>query len=320
MPAASAFSLPHLLELIQMSKILLIIVLTLSAFYLTALAQHGKPGARFYRPVIEKLVKDSSAETVAVAFHNLTTGEELLLNEHVSFHAASTMKVPVMMEIFHQASQGKFRLDDKLPVRNEFKSIVDGSPFTLDEKSDGDSEAYKLIGTKDTYRDLMHHMITRSSNLATNILIEKIGADNVMTFMKELHANDIKVLRGVEDGKAYEKGLNNTTSAYDLMILLRDIAEKKAISPSACDEMIDILLGQEFNTGIPAGLPQGTKVAHKTGWITKIRHDAAIVYPSKDSPYVLVVLTRGLDDEKKADQLISGISHIIYNAVTEPER
>jgi len=254
MPSASAFSLPHLMELIQMSKILLIIVLTLSAFYLTALAQHGKPSMRYSRLAIEGLIKDSKAETVAVAFHNLKTGDEFLINEHVNFHAASTMKVPVMMEIFHQASQGKFRLNDKLPVRNEFKSIVDGSPFTLDEKSDGDSEAYKLIGTEDTYRDLMHHMITRSSNLATNILIEKIGADNVMMFMKELHANDIKVLRGVEDAKAYEKGLNNTTSAYDLMILLKDIAEKKVISASVCDEMIDILLGQEFNTGIPAGL------------------------------------------------------------------
>src|SRR5581483_10377869 len=226
-----------------MPKVLLTIAFAFSVFYLSALAQAGKP---VMRSDIEKLIKDSNAETVAVAFHDIKTGEELLINEHVSFHAASTMKVPVMMEIFHQALQGKFRLDDKLSVKNEFKSIVDGSPFTLDEKSDGDPDAYKLIGTEDTYRDLIHHMITRSSNLATNILIEKIGADNVMKFMKEMHANDIKVLRGVEDGKAYEKGLNNTTSAYDLMILLTAIAEKKVISRSACDEMIAILLGQEF--------------------------------------------------------------------------
>jgi beta-lactamase class A len=206
-------------------------------------------------------------------------------------------------------------LDSKLVVKNEFKSIVDGSPFTLDEKSDGDPEAYKLIGTEVTYRDLIQRMITRSSNLATNILIEKVGADNVMNLMKQLKANDIKVLRGVEDGKAFEKGLNNTTTAYDLMILLRAIAQKKVASPEACDEMIKILQAQEFNTGIPAGLPDGTKVAHKTGWITKIRHDAAIVYPANNSPYVLVVLTKGIEDEKKGDKLISEISRVVYQAI-----
>jgi beta-lactamase class A len=261
---------------------------------------------------IQKLIHDSGAESVGVAFYNLKNSSELMINEHTSFHAASTMKVPVMMELFRQASKKKIDLDGKLVVKNQFKSIVDGSPFRLDEKVDGDPEAYKLIGTEVTYRDLTQRMITRSSNLATNILIEQVGADNVMKLMRELKANDIKVLRGVEDQKAFDKGLNNTTTAYDLMLLLRTIAYKKIASPAACDEMIKILLAQEFNTGIPAGLPEGTKVAHKTGSITKIRHDAAIVYPANKSPYVLVILIKGIDDEKKADKLTADISRVIY--------
>src|SRR5882724_1709462 len=274
-----------------------------------------KPWLYSAREEIQELIKDSNAESVGIALHNLKTGEELLINEHVSFHAASTMKVPVMMELFSQATAKQISLDSKLVVKNEFKSIVDGSPFTLDEKSDGDPDAYKLIGQEVSYRDLIQRMITRSSNLATNILIEKVGADNVMKLMKQLKANDIKVLRGVEDGKAFEKGLNNTTTAYDLMILLRTIAQKKVPSPAACDEMLKILLAQEFNTGIPAGLPDGTKVAHKTGSITKIRHDAAIVYPADKSPYVLVVLTKGIEDEKKSDKLIADISRVVYEAM-----
>jgi beta-lactamase class A len=301
-----------------MRRTKIVLLLTLLSMTQTLFAQtaaSGKPSLSATRDEIQKLIKDSNAESVAVALYNLKTGEELLINEHVSFHAASTMKVPVMMELFRQASAKQINLDSKLIVKNEFKSIVDGSPFTLDEKSDGDPDAYKLIGQEVSYRDLIQRMITRSSNLSTNILIEKVGADNVMKLMKQLKANDIKVLRGVEDGKAFEKGLNNTTTAYDLMILLRTIAMKKVASPAACDEMIKILLAQEFNTGIPAGLPEGTKVAHKTGSITKIRHDAAIVYPANKSPYVLVVLIKGIEEEKKSDKLTADISRVIYEAM-----
>ena len=270
-----------------------------------------QPGTKY-----RNLLKTAMRNPLELRFKNLKTGAEILINEHVSFHAASTMKVPVMLELYRQSAAGKFSLDDKVAVKNEFHSIVDDSIFTLYEKSDGDPDAYKLIGSSVTYRELIQRMITRSSNLATNILIEKIGADNVMKLMKQMNANDIRVLRGVEDNKAFGKGLNNTTTAYDLMILLKTIAEKKAVSPTASDEMIKTLLGQEFNTGIPAGLPEGTKVAHKTGSITKIRHDAAIVYPEGRSPYILIVLTKGIEDEKKSDKLIADISRAVYQSIT----
>jgi beta-lactamase class A len=263
---------------------------------------------------IDELIRASGAETVAVAYCDLATGKELLINPDVNFHAASTMKVPVMMEIFRQAAAGKLSLEQRIPVKNDFASIVDGSHYSLTPDSDSDQTLYTKAGQTETIRELMRLMITVSSNLATNILIERVTPQRVMDLMHTIGANNIRVLRGVEDGKAFEKGLNNTTTARDLMIILRRIAERRAVSGKASDEMIKIMLAQKFNEGIPAGLPRNTRVSHKTGSITRINHDAAIVYPRGRRPYVLVVLTRGLEDEKLAHKLIADISRIVYES------
>jgi beta-lactamase class A len=261
---------------------------------------------------IDALIRASEAETVAVAYYDMATRKELLIKPDVSFHAASTMKVPVMMEIYRQAATGKLSLDQRIPVKNDFASIVDGSHYSLAPDGDSDQSLYAKIGQTETIRELIRLMITVSSNLATNILIERISPERVMDLMRKIGANNIRVLRGVEDGKAFQKGLNNTTTARDLMIILRRIAERRAVSAKASDEMINILLDQKFNEGIPAGLPQNARVSHKTGSITKINHDAAIVYPPDRKPYVLVVLTRGIEDEKLAHKLIADISRVVY--------
>jgi beta-lactamase class A len=155
-------------------------------------------------------------------------------------------------------------------------------------------------------------MITRSSNFATNTLISLVGADEVNRTMRSLGAARIQVLRGVEDGKAFDRGMNNTTTARDLAIILRAIEEGRATPPDATREMQETLLAQEFNEKIPAGLPPGVRVAHKTGEITANSHDAAIVYPPGRNPYVLVVLTRGIQDGTKSSRLIADISSLIY--------
>ena len=158
----------------------------------------------------------------------------------------------------------------------------------------------------------MRLMITESSNLATDILVERVKPESVMAFMRKLGARDIRVLRGVEDGKAFERGMNNTTTARDLSILFKALAEGRAVSPEDSREMTDVLAAQKFNEGIPAGLPAGTRVAHKTGSITKVEHDAGVVYPPNRKPYVLVVLVRGIADEKRAHKLIADISRAVY--------
>lgn len=261
---------------------------------------------------IQERVRQEPGAQVGVAYRDLASGDTLFLNPDSSFHAASTMKVPVMIELFRRSTSGSFRMDQGLMLVNQFASIVDGSPYALDPNSDSDSTLYHRPGQRIPIDTLLRLMITRSSNFATNTLISLVGADAVTRTMRSLGASRIQVLRGVEDGKAFDKGMNNTTTARDLAIILGAIEEGRAASPEATREMREILLAQEFNEKIPAGLPEGIRVAHKTGEITAHSHDAAIVYPPGRKPYVLVVLTRGIQDGAKSSKLIADISSIIY--------
>jgi len=264
------------------------------------------------RHKIDARIAEDSGAYVGLAYMDLGSPDTLFLNADTSFHAASTMKVPVMIELFRRAQSGAFRMEQPLLMVNQFASLVDGSPYSLDAGSDSDSSLYKRIGQRVRVDSLLRLMITRSSNFATNTLITLVGGEAVTRTMRELGAERIQVRRGVEDGKAFEKGLNNTTTARDLAIILRAIQEGKAGSAGATREMLAILLAQEFNEKIPAGLPAGVRVAHKTGDITAVSHDAAIVYPPGRSPYVLVVLTRGIADGGKSARLIADLSALIY--------
>lgn len=264
---------------------------------------------------IEKLIAASAAEQVGVAVYDMETKQSLLVNDRASFHAASTMKLPLMMEVFRRADRKKIPLNEPVDLKNKFYSIIDGSEYRLNRNDDSDQEIYERIGQTMPVMELVDRMITWSSNLATNLLIEKVKAENVTGLMRELGANDIQVLRGVEDPKAFQAGKNNTTTAYDLMLLLRLIAENKFLNNRACAKMVEILSSQRFNDAIPAGLPAATRVAHKTGNITKHNHDAAIVYAPGRKPYVIVVLTKGIAEQKRSDKLIADISRVVYQSM-----
>ena len=261
---------------------------------------------------VRSIIAKSGAE-VAVVFRTLDGTSELAIDTDKPFHAASTMKVPVMIELFRQAEAGMLKLDEPLAIRNEFHSIVDGSPYKLSEGDDSDLEVYANVGKTMTLRKLNELMITVSSNFAANLLIERVGVENVTATVKRLGAEGMKVLRGVEDSKAFEKGLNNETTARGLAILFEKVASGKAVSPSADREMIEVLKRQKFNDAIPAGVQAGTPVAHKTGSITRIQHDGGIVYGPR--PYVLVVLVRGIQDEKVSKALIATVSRTIWEEV-----
>lgn len=266
------------------------------------------------RIALESEIKASGAE-VGLAFKDLETGTTVFIREKEMMHAASTMKVPVMIEIFRQAEKGKFGLDDRLPIRNEFHSLVDGNPFSLNKEDDSDKDIYALIGREMSIRELTERMITVSSNFATNVLVDLVQAKNVMATLQELGIRRMQVLRGVEDSLAYEKGLNNQTDAYDLMLVMEAIAAGKASSKAACQEMIRILRRQTFRNGIPAGVPQDVPVGNKTGSITGMEHDAAIVFPPGRKPYVLAVLTRGIRTSEEGEKLIARLSRLIYGEV-----
>src|SRR2546426_8367234 len=288
-------------------------------FLLLVLLACSTPAAQALGQLRERLaarVAQAPATGVGLYYRSLTHPDSLLLDAHVRFHAASTMKVPVMIQIFRDADAGLLRLDDSLPVHVTFPSLVDGSPFAVDKADDSDSTLYLRLGGKASVRELLELMITRSSNLATNLLIERVRAPRAQASARALGAWSIAVLRGVEDGKAYRAALNNTTTARDLGALLAAIAQHRAASPAACAAMLAILSRQEFNEGIPAGLPPGIPVAHKTGWIGQVvYHDAALVSPPAGGGYVLVVLTGGLQEDSVAYGLVRDLSHLVYAAV-----
>jgi len=304
-PNASPHRAPSYIR--RMQPLLIALALALSHSPADSLAQ-----------VIRARIAQVPGAQVGLAFRRLDGTDSLYVDADTEFHAASTMKVPVMIELFRQIDQGSLSLDKPILVENRFTSIVDSSTYTLDPGDDSDSAMYKLVGTRVTVRDLMDHMIDRSSNLATNTLIALAGADRTTAFMRQLGATHTHVLRGVEDDKAFQRGLNNMISARDLATILDAIQTNRAASAASCAMMRDILLHQEFSAEIPAGLPPGTPVAHKTGWITGHLHDAAIVYPREAPPYILVVLTRGIPDENTARSLIVDISRAVYAHVSAP--
>lgn len=263
---------------------------------------------------VDRILAAHPGKTIAVAYYDFRSGATLLRNEREVFHAASTMKVPVMLGIFEAVSRGELRLDQPVAVKNDFVSIFDGSHYALEAREDSDQELYGMTGRELPLEELVRRMIVKSSNLATNIVIEFIGAPRVMSLMKSIGAFDIQVLRGVEDDKAYHAGMNNTTTAFDLMQVFRALGERRVVSHEASERMIEILLAQEHNDGIPAGLPRGTRVAHKTGWIPGITHDAGIVFRPDGSSYVLVVLTRGFKQDDEAQRVIARIARTTWRA------
>ena len=263
---------------------------------------------------LETLIAEYENKTIAVAVFDFETGREILVNADESFHPASTIKVHVMMEVFHQAELGSFSLTDCLPILNSFSSIADGSKYSLHVNDDAEQTLYARIGETESIQELTRLMIVRSSNLATNILLEKIGPEAVNDFIQALGIRGVSVIRGVEDSVAFRLGMNNSATARGLTQTMNLIAEKKVVSREASETMIEILLGQEFNESIPALLPESVKVAHKTGWTGNVYHDAGIVFPADRRPYAISILTGGFPENKEdeAHACMARISKLIY--------
>src|SRR5437879_6850215 len=289
-------------------------LLSLVFVLLQTQAQAPKPSLRAR---IEARIAQAPARAVGVYYRDLATGDSLTVGSAVRFHAASTMKIPVMIQLFRDRDAGLLSLDDSITITNTFRSIVDSSPYLLDVTDDSDSSLYKRVGQRASIRELIDLMETVSSNLATNLLITRVDAKRANATAHALGADSILVLRGVEDGKAYRAGLNNTTTARDLAMLLAAISNGTAASAASCREMLAILAKQQFNEGIPAGLPPGTWVYHKTGWIGQVvYHDAALVEPvgARGRRYVLVVLTGGSQKDEDSHALVRDVSRLVFDS------
>jgi beta-lactamase class A len=269
------------------------------------------------RAEIEKLEKESGAKAIAVALHDLETGFDLRYKQDRWFHAASTIKVPILLGAFAAIDRGELLPHSRVHIRNRFLSVVEDIPFRVESDRDANSAVHNAIGKMMRVDELAYHMITTSSNLATNLLLGVIGTDAVNQTLRELDVDEgIELRRGVEDELAFEKNINNRVTAEGLLRILVMLAEGKAFSPALSRRMMDILHGQEFNQGIPARLPKEARVAHKTGEISTVAHDAGVVYLPKRKPYVLVILTEWDASATGRSRTIAAISHAIYEFLT----
>ncbi len=221
-------------------------------------------------------------------------------------YAASTMKLPLMVAAYRAAETGRLDLDTPVPVHNEFASAKDGSPFTMDETEDSDPEPWRRTGTDVALRWLVNRSIVRSSNLATNLVLEHVGVTAVQQVLARAGVRRMVVARGIEDAAAREAGMDNLVTAADLATLLQRLAAGDLAGSESTQEMLAVLRAQQLRDRIPAGLPAGTPVAHKTGSVEGVGHDAGIVYPPDTSPYVFVMCTSADLTEEELSALIAG--------------
>lgn len=266
---------------------------------------------------IAEIAGDAGAERYGVAVHDYETGEHWAVQGDEWFHAASTIKVPVLVGVFAAVEAGELGLDWRVHVRNRFFSVVDGAPYRIESGRDASSEVHARIGKTMKVRELAKHMITTSSNLATNLLIDVVGLERMQRVLDDLGVRGVELSRGVEDDGAYEEGINNRVTPNGLVGVLRLIEEKKAVSPEASAHMLEILHAQEFRSGIPAGLPDDARVANKTGEISTVAHDTGLVYLPGREPYALAILTEWSPDATSGRrETLARISRAVYEHLT----
>ncbi|MGW0227119.1 serine hydrolase [Actinopolymorpha singaporensis] len=214
-------------------------------------------------------------------------------------YAASTMKVAVLAAAYRLADEGLLDLDEQVPVHDDFESATgDGTSYHATADYDSDPEPWALLGRSAGLRWLARRMIVRSSNLATNLVLERVGLPAVAAAWATAGARSSVVARGIQDYGAEQAGLSNLVTAADLAGLFTALYDGTLASAPACAQMLTVLLGQEVTQDVVRGLPPGTPVAHKNGWVEGIRHSAALVLPGDAPPYVLVTcVSADLDED-----------------------
>ncbi|HMF46731.1 MAG TPA: serine hydrolase [Candidatus Udaeobacter sp.] len=267
---------------------------------------------------LEALALKNKTRAIGVALHDLETGFRFSLCGDRWFHAASTIKVAVLLAVFRAADVGRFQLDDSLHVRNRFFSVGDGSLFRLSQDRDATPELYAAIGRTAKISSLAHAMICGSSNLATNLLLEFVGVEYARTVLRDAQVEGVELRRGVEDHGAHESGVNNEATADGLLSLLSAL-RADFLTPESKRDVIRILLEQRFNSMIPAGLPAHATVAHKTGEISTACHDIGIVYLPEREPYIAAILTEFDPEREGRRETVAAISEAIYRSLLKTE-
>ncbi|MDN5852942.1 MAG: class A beta-lactamase-related serine hydrolase [Actinomycetia bacterium] len=203
--------------------------------------------------------------------------------------AASTMKLPLLIAIHRAAEAGELSLDDTIPVHEEFSSVVPDRTFRVTEDYDNDPVPWAELGNDASIAWLGERAIILSSNLATNLLIEQAGIPAVNAVYDAAGATTSRLRQCIQDLPAQESGTSNTATAEDMARVLVSLLADQLTPTARTQEIERVLAACETNEAIPAGLPAGTYIAHKTGWIDGACHDAALVRPDDAEPFILSI-------------------------------
>jgi beta-lactamase class A len=262
-----------------------------------------------------ELEDKSKARAIGIALDDLETDARFQYHADRWFHAASTIKIAILIGVYGAIHRGDLLPQSRVHVRNRFLSAYDGSPYRVSVDRDANSEVHSEIGRTLRVSELAEHMITSSSNLATNLLLDLVGLDVLQRTLDGFGVHGVDLRRGVEDELAFQHGISNRVTANGLVAMLRLIGEGRAFSPELSAQMLDVLHAQQFRSGIPAGLPKEAKVAHKTGDISTIAHDAGLIYLPDRKPYALAVLTEWEPSTQGRSATIAAASYLAYAAL-----
>ena len=255
---------------------------------------------------------------IGVAVHDYLSGLSWSRNGDRWFHAASVIKIAVLVALFDAVERGRFTLESPLHVRNRFISAADGRPFRVELERDADRAVHEAIGGVLPLIDLARHMIATSSNLATNLLVDVIGVDEARGALARRGIGGIDLVRGVEDDRAFDVGCINRISADGAVNLLRAIVDRRDFSEASSGAMVDILAEQQLTGAIGPGLPTDARadarIAHKTGEISTATHDAGIVFLPRRPPFIVALLSEGSDPAQRLAALTAA-SAAVYDVL-----
>jgi beta-lactamase class A len=230
-------------------------------------------------------------------------------------YSASIMKLPILVAAHRLAEGGRLDLDRPVRVHNEFESQRPGHRFSLDRAEDSDPATWAALGTEVPLGDLVHRMVTVSGNLATDLVLDEVGTAEVAAVLADAGCSErTTIVRGIEDYPARDAGIDNLITADDMARLVVALAEGRLAGADASAACERVLLAQEYRNGIPAGLPDGLTIGNKTGWISSVNHDVALIR-APDLPAVgmaVLVSAPGTEEEREA-----GIARIAAAAWAE---
>jgi beta-lactamase class A len=277
-------------------------------------ARVGSSQTEALSAAVDSVRKDGIVSVVA-----RVSGEEdprVSIEPDARHYSASIMKLPILIAAHRLVEQDRLDLGRPVTVRNEFESRNPGHRFSLDREEDSDPATWAALGAEVSLGELVHRMVIVSGNLATNLVLDEVGSDEVKAVLADAGCSErTTIVRGIEDYPARDAGIDNLITADDMARLVVALADGRLAGAGATAACEQTLLAQEYRNGIPAGLPDGLTVGNKTGWISSVNHDVALIRAPDLPPVGMAVLVSAPGSEEEREAGIARIAEAAWAEV-----